>query len=75
MNCPSGRYWKSTVCESMRQVDASLIRWLRIPGHADQRSGVMAITIPRSWRSRFRADADQKAAGSGMLIAIPGREF
>ena len=32
---------------------------LRIPGHADQRSGLMAITIPGGWRSGFRADGDR----------------
>jgi hypothetical protein len=32
--------------------------WVRIPGHADQHSGLMAITIPGGWRSGFRDDAD-----------------
>jgi hypothetical protein len=43
---------------------------MRIPGHADQRSGVMVISVPRSCRSVFRDHADQN---SGMMaITIPG---
>ena len=36
---------------------------LRIPGEADQRSEVMAITIPNSCRSRFRDDGDHCSDG------------
>jgi hypothetical protein len=32
---------------------------MRIPGDADHRSGLMAITIPGPWRSGFRDDADR----------------
>lgn len=32
--------------------------YLRIPDHADQRSGRMPITDSGSWRSGFRTDAD-----------------
>jgi hypothetical protein len=32
---------------------------MRIPGHADQRSGLMTITIPGAWRSGFRDDGDR----------------
>jgi hypothetical protein len=31
---------------------------LRIPGHADHRSGMKPITIPGSCRSGFRGDGD-----------------
>jgi hypothetical protein len=48
---------------------------VRIPGDADHRSGLMAITIPGRWRSGFRDDADQKSVGPGMVIAFPGIEF
>ena len=37
--------------------------WLRIPGDADQRSDLMAIAIPKSWRSRFRDDGDHYSDG------------
>jgi hypothetical protein len=36
---------------------------VRIPGDADQRSEVMAITIPNSCRSRFRDDGDHCSDG------------
>jgi hypothetical protein len=36
---------------------------LRIPRDADQRSEVMAITIPNSCRSRFRDDGDHCSDG------------
>src|SRR3954453_23597374 len=36
---------------------------VRIPSDADQRSEVMAIAIPRSCRSRFRADGDHCSDG------------
>ena len=36
---------------------------LRIPSDADQRSEVMAIAIPKSCRSRFRADGDHHSDG------------
>jgi hypothetical protein len=36
---------------------------LRIPGDADQRSDRMAITIPKSCRSRFRDDGDRCSDG------------
>jgi hypothetical protein len=44
--------------------------WLRIPGHADQYSGVMSITIPGSCRSSFRDDGDQD---SGLMPIKSGR--
>jgi len=31
---------------------------LRIPGHADHRSGIMSIKIPQPCRSGFRDDVD-----------------
>ena len=37
--------------------------WLRIPSDADQRSEVMTIAIPKSCRSRFRADGDHDSGG------------
>jgi hypothetical protein len=53
---------------------------VRIPGHADQRSGVMVISVPGSCRSGFRDDGDQdsgmmpikKASDPGMMIGFPG---
>jgi hypothetical protein len=36
---------------------------LRIPSDGDQRSEVMAITIPNSCRSRFRVDGDRHSDG------------
>ena len=37
------------------------VRRLRIPSDADQRSELMAITIPKSWRSSFQGDGDQRS--------------
>src|ERR1035437_2657060 len=34
-------------------------REVRIPGDGDQRSEVMAITIPKPWRSAFRTETDR----------------
>jgi len=53
---------------------------VRIPGHADQRSGVMVISVPGSCRSRFRDDGDhnsglmpiKKRSDPGMMIGFPG---
>jgi hypothetical protein len=39
------------------------LRHVRIPSDADQRSEVMAITIPNSCRSRFRDDGDHCSDG------------
>ena len=50
-------------------------RNLRIPGDADQRSGLMAIRVPGGRRSRFRDDADQKLADRGIVIGIAGIGF
>jgi len=49
---------------SLRRGDASKkgvrrLDDLRIPGHADHDSGLMAITIPGGWRSGFRDDGDR----------------
>jgi hypothetical protein len=50
--------------EQMLAVPTSrLLRKLRIPGDADQRSEVMAIAIPNSCRSAFRDDGDHCSDG------------
>jgi hypothetical protein len=34
---------------------------MRIPSEADQRSDLMAIAIPKSCRSAFQSDGDQRS--------------
>jgi len=43
---------------------------VRIPEHADQRSGLMMIAIPRWCRSRFRADGDHYSGGKPISFGV-----
>jgi hypothetical protein len=46
---------------------------LRIPGHADQRSGVMVISVPGSCRSGFRDDGDHDSGLMPIKKAVRSR--
>jgi hypothetical protein len=67
IRCSSMRC-KQPFKKSISSVCWPIFRSLRIPSDADQRSEVMAITIPSSCRSRFRAHADHDSE----LMAITG---
>jgi hypothetical protein len=55
------------------QFDAREAGFVRIPGHADQRSGVMVIRVPGSCRSGFWDDGDHDSGLMPIKKAVESR--